>query len=197
MKLTQLWKNGPLWTDRNLGAEEPEEPGLLFTWGSTTGLKINDDDYPESPDDYPASPFDDMDRKTLKDMGVIEEIHLSKKYDAAYCMLGESFRMPTGTELKYLVEKCDWKYVHSPEPERIPHYYVVAGKGDFSDNSIILPLGLDFYFGGRSILYWSATSGTNAEDARALSQLWSAIGRPFSGNCDRNLLMMIRPIYRE
>lgn len=40
MKLTQLWKNGPLWTDRNLGAEEPEEPGLFFTWGSTTGLKM-------------------------------------------------------------------------------------------------------------------------------------------------------------
>lgn len=187
MKLTQLWKNGPLWADRNLGAEEPEEPGLFFTWGSTTGLKMLNGVYPESP-------FDDMDRKTLKDMGVIDGIHLSKKHDAAYCMLGESFRLPTGTELKYLIEKCDWKYVHSPDPEHISHYFVVTGKGEFSDNSIVLPLGEDFYSGGCDILYWSATSGTNAEDARALSPWWSAIHRPFSGNCSRNSLMMIRPV---
>lgn len=181
MKLVQLWKNGPLWADRNLGADKPESLGLFFTWGSTKG-------FPMEPKGETKSPFDDMDRQLLQEKGVLEGIHLSRKYDAASCMLGNPFRMPTGSELKNLIEKCDWKYV-SDSQENSPCYYVVTGKGEYSGNSIILPRPkFD------DIFYWSATSGTNPDDARAMSHLWSYANNISSGNHSRNHAMMIRPV---
>ena len=39
----QLWKDGPYWADRNVGADEPWEPGLRFWWGDTIGYRrVND-----------------------------------------------------------------------------------------------------------------------------------------------------------
>ena len=35
----QLWEDGPYWADRNIGADEPWEPGLHFWWGDTVGYK--------------------------------------------------------------------------------------------------------------------------------------------------------------
>ncbi len=33
----QLWKDGPYWADRNIGAKKPEDSGLYFWWGDTIG----------------------------------------------------------------------------------------------------------------------------------------------------------------
>ena len=36
-KGVRLWEGGPLWADRNVGADEPWEPGYYFWWGDTVG----------------------------------------------------------------------------------------------------------------------------------------------------------------
>ena len=35
----QLWENGPLWAEKNIGAENPWDYGLYFWWGDTVGYK--------------------------------------------------------------------------------------------------------------------------------------------------------------
>ena len=39
-----LWKCGPQWAGRNIGAEKPWEAGYYFWWGDTVGYKrVNND----------------------------------------------------------------------------------------------------------------------------------------------------------
>ena len=33
----QLWAGGPYWATTNIGADKPEDYGLYFWWGDTTG----------------------------------------------------------------------------------------------------------------------------------------------------------------
>jgi len=35
----QLWENGPLWAQTNIGANSPAETGYYFWWGDTLGYK--------------------------------------------------------------------------------------------------------------------------------------------------------------
>ena len=35
----QLWENGPLWAQTNIGANSPTDAGYYFWWGDTLGYK--------------------------------------------------------------------------------------------------------------------------------------------------------------
>lgn len=39
VKLVQLWKDGPYWADRNIGAKKPWDLGCYFWWGDTVGYE--------------------------------------------------------------------------------------------------------------------------------------------------------------
>ena len=42
----QLWKGGPYWADRNIGAEKPWDYGCYFWWGDTIGYKRENNAWP-------------------------------------------------------------------------------------------------------------------------------------------------------
>ena len=68
-------------------------------------------------------------------------------YDPATNALGKSYRLPTISEWKELIDKCDWKWV---ELDGVSGYLITAKNG----NKIFLP-----YVGG----YWSCTKGESKD----------------------------------
>lgn len=181
-EFVQLYKKGPLWATKNIGANIPTEEGKLFAWGDTEGVSVTKKKLKGYV--FLDSPYNGMSREELQEEGVLNGIHLSEKSDTATILLGEHYRMPTGNELKKLIEKCRWEFVRDDSP-----YYIVHGEGEFSENFIILPYGAE-------PLYWSSTSGTKDTDARGISYHWSRAGNLSCGNHDRDWGMMIRPVKR-
>ena len=42
-KGVQLWEDGPVWAETNVGADSPEDYGLYFRWGNTIGYRWEND----------------------------------------------------------------------------------------------------------------------------------------------------------
>jgi len=84
--------SGVRWAKMNLGATKPQEYGLYYAWGATTGYNLNGSgshsfDY----DNYEFPPISGS---------------LTLEYDAAHVALGGNWRMPSNTECKELIDNC-------------------------------------------------------------------------------------------
>ena len=166
-KKVQLWEGGPYWADRNIGADKPEDSGLYFWWGDTTGCRLSDKgtftfDFSSGNSDictYGKS------MAALKSAGLVtSDGILAPSHDAAHVKWGGSWRMPTYQELSDLCyDKCDWTWTTMNGVNG----WVVRGRGAYASNSIFLPAA---GFGGGSSL---VTAGSNGH-------YWSSA--PYSGN---------------
>ena len=87
--------SGLLWATCNVGASSPEQAGLYFAWGETTG--------------YTAEQVTSRVRKFDKISYIAKKIEsdLALKQDAARVNLGGSWRMPTDSEFEELIDNCD------------------------------------------------------------------------------------------
>ena len=92
--------SGLLWATCNVGAKEPWENGLYFSWGNVDGHK-KDFGYDFSETKYATTPG----------AALIGNIPVNATYDAARANLGGSWRMPTAFELKELYDNCTSKWV--------------------------------------------------------------------------------------
>lgn len=137
------------WGSCNLGASKPEEFGNYYAWGET-------------------EPKDNYSRETYK---FIETDPTGKIYYTKYCSqdrltelkaeddaatiaLGGKWRMPTGDELKELVDKCTWTLTTQ---NGVTGYLVTGPSG----NSIFLPGAgersyTDLHYQGEPS-YWSSS----------------------------------------
>ena len=91
------------WASCNLGASQPTDYGNYYSWGGvSTQLCYS----------RRASQTYDLGIVSLK-MGdfVNSNNVLSKEYDAAFQMLGEDWRIPSGEQAQELVDNCNWKWV--------------------------------------------------------------------------------------
>ena len=145
--------SGTLWADRNIGANSPEGYGDYFAWGETRPKSVYDwstykycKGSEETMTKYcTKSSFGTVDNKT-----VLEAVD-----DAATANWGKSWRMPTHTEQKELIEKCKWSWTTR---NGVKGYKVVGPNG----NSIFLPAAGD-RGGSRKIntslkgQYWTAS----------------------------------------
>lgn len=141
------------WGSCNLGASKPEEFGNYYAWGET-------------------EPKDDYSRETYKflETDPVGRIYYTKycsqdrltelkaEDDAATIALGGKWRMPTGDELKELVDKCTWTLTSQND---VKGYLVTGPNG----NSIFLPgAGMrgytDVHYLGEPN-YWSSSVFTN------------------------------------
>ena len=160
----QLWEGGPYWADRNIGAKKPEDCGLYFWWGDTTGHRPSGTKFSFSFIES-NTPTTEKDIDTLLSEGWIVSkggtYVLASKHDAAHVKWGGSWRMPTYQELYDLCyNKCDW----TETTRNGVNGCIVRGKGTYASNSIFLPyagrgLGwtsspLDGF--GAYGLYWSS-----------------------------------------
>ena len=86
------------WATCNIGASSPEQTGLYFAWGETTG--------------YTAEQVTNGERLFTKDVynaGPAASINtdLTLEQDAAHVNLGGNWRMPTEAEYQELIDNCD------------------------------------------------------------------------------------------
>ena len=150
----QLWAGGPYWADRNIGASAPEDYGLYFWWGDTTGHRPSGTTFSFS-FSYVNSAIYTYGKSVseLQSAGwVTSDGILVPSHDAAHVKWGGSWRMPTKQELVNLNNKCDWTWTTMNGVNG----YIVRGRGAYASNSIFLPAA---GHGVRTSLYDAGSSG--------------------------------------
>ena len=87
--------SGTLWATCNVGATSPEQAGLYFAWGETTG--------------YTAEQVKSGERSFfLKDyVDNITSSDLTLEQDATHVYMGGEWRMPTKAECQELIDNCN------------------------------------------------------------------------------------------
>jgi formylglycine-generating enzyme required for sulfatase activity len=170
-KAVQLWEDGPMWAEKNVGAESPEDCGLYFWWGDTIGYKRENDAWVASDGSVTNFPFNEENTPTLgKDNATLRDGHwideggvLALGHDAARAHWGGySWRMPTRTECSALTNNCDWTLTTRNGVAG----YLVRGRGDFAEASIFLPAtgyasGYSLYQAGSFGFFWSSVPCVN------------------------------------
>ena len=124
----QLYQNnavdlgtGVKWCDRNLGAGASNLPGAYLAWGEIEPKEV----YSKGNYSLPAL-VDDLDYWDWS------KPHIKKEFDAAYNILGGTWRMPTADDFQSLIDNC----THGFDSDGNITFY---GKGDYNGNSIFLP----------------------------------------------------------
>lgn len=97
--------SGLKWSDRNVGAERPEDFGDYFMWGSTTPDTNNVCDWAHAPFNNGSSSFDSPYFNGHKSEWLTDEGILKLEYDAAHVIMGGTWRMPTSAEMWELLDE--------------------------------------------------------------------------------------------
>lgn len=116
------------WANMNIGAKSSYQIGSYFAWGEVSPKK-----------DYKKTTYEHLKNgkyALIGEKGNGENGHIfynigGTDYDAAHKNLGNGWRMPTESECRELMEKCDWTWDGSKSG------YIVTGKK--VKNSIFLP----------------------------------------------------------
>lgn len=93
--------SGLKWAKCNVGASSPEEYGLYFAWGETTGYTA--DDVTSGVRLFTQDEYDHGDAYRIYEDLTLEQ-------DAAHVNLGGNWRMPTQAEFQELIDNCDDTY---------------------------------------------------------------------------------------
>jgi TPR repeat protein len=143
IKRVQLWKDGPYWADRNIGAENPWDWGYYFWWGDTIGYERKNGRWVASDGSNSNFSFNKgntftygLSESELRRLGwITPDGVLSSDHDAAHKHWGGGWRMPTKADFKNLVNKCNWQWTIMNGVEG----YVVRGRGKYASKSIFFP----------------------------------------------------------
>ncbi len=168
-EMVQLWKDGPYWATKNIGAEKPEDYGCYFWWGDTVGYNRENDAWVASDGSNSNFLFSEgntptygKSNSTLQSEGWITSAGvLAPEHDAAHVHWGGNWRLPTTAELDALNGNCDWTWT----TQNGVNGYVVRGRGDYSSASIFLPAAGFGY-------------GTSLNDSGSYGYYWSSV--PYS-----------------
>ena len=162
----QLWAGGPYWADRNIGAKKPEDYGLYFWWGDTTGHRpgYNFSSGNSAIYTYGKSVSELQSAGWVTSSGVLAPSH-----DAAHVKWGGAWRMPTDAEFSALIHNCDWTWT----TQSGVNGYVVRGRGAYASNSIFLPAaGIGYRTSllnsGSHGYYWSSVPYSGSDYAYGL-----------------------------
>ena len=102
--------SGTMWATCNLGANKPEEPGLLFQWGRTDGYMYGDKNnqfrtYSQNKQDTKNEFIPKTTSGKVYKAGDILEL----EDDAAHAHMGSAWRMPTKEQLEELYNNTTHK----------------------------------------------------------------------------------------
>ena len=189
----QLWKDGPYWAVRNVGANKPTEYGYHYQWGDTTAYKYKfDPDYPTDPEkghwtkvsdgsefefSWKNCPTYNKNKDKLQDEGYVDSTsNLVAKYDVATADLGSDWRMPTDVEFAALTNNCttEWTTIDNVAGK------LVKGTGDYAQRSVFLPAagwgdgGQHYYYPEVRGFYLSSTAST---------KLWKVGSNVYTNYC--------------
>ena len=151
--------SGTLWATCNVGATSPEQAGLYFAFGETTGFTVEQVKNGER----------SFDKKSYKAKNLSADyisLYLIPEQDTAHMNLGGDWRMPTEAEFQELIDNCDVTWVSNYMGKG------VAGRlftSRVNGNSVFFPAAGDGFNSsvsgvGKYADYWAASwiSSSNA-----------------------------------
>lgn len=147
--------SGLLWAKTNIGANNPEDDGLYFSWGNIEGHSN-------------GSGYDFSDANYQQTSGHSVQTDLPSSNDAAVAVWGDSWRMPTKSEFQEMYGNTDSEWVANFNGTG------VAGRKFMkkSDHSVFIFLPASGIFNGTSRelpgsrgYYWSASRSTSSSNA--------------------------------
>lgn len=206
----QLWADGPYWATVNVGATQPQEYGLFFAWGETTGYSsVKDDGFNWSnytycngssttltkyvSSDYPSY---------LGDLGNPDnKLTLEAADDAATSNWGDNWRMPTIDELEKLINNSYTRheYVSNYKSTGVSGYKFKGKTGTaYADNEIFLPVAGQWYntsLAGQGSVgyYWS--SSLDADEPRHGYDIYFKSNSIYSSCHLRCVGQSVRPVH--
>ena len=169
----QLWKDGPYWATRNVGATNTTDYGYYFQWGDTTAytydtakthwVKVSDGSEFDFAGSGKNCPTFNKNHAKLFDEGFVDSTsNLVAKYDVATANVGSDWRMPIEEELAALTNNCTTELTTLDNVAGL----LVKGTGDYAQRRVFLPAagrGQDknkYYFSEDGGYYRSATENT-------------------------------------
>ena len=171
--------SGLLWATCNVGAKEPWESGLYFSWGNVDGHKKGS-----------WYNFSGTEHTTTPGASLTDNMPVDARYDAARANLGGSWRMPTGAEFQELYDICAsmWNTQNG-----------VNGRlftSRINGNSVFFPCagyydGTILYLDGACGYYWSRSA--KLQGLAYYLTLGSGYVSP-QNYCGRNYGFMVRPV---
>lgn len=122
-----------MWATTNVGAETPEDYGLYFAWGETTGYtKDTEDGKIFNWENYSlCNGSSETIKKYCKNSmnGTVDNLdELKDDDDAAHVNWGGKWRMPTYAQQKDLRNKCYWVWTESYKETGVKGYIVFKAK---------------------------------------------------------------------
>lgn len=124
--------SGTLWADRNLGAESPQDIGLLYSWGNTQGHSATSGyefaGYDEEEESF-TPPYSDTEGAEL-----VEDSITKTSHDPAWVETDHELCLPTATQIAELRENCTASYNEESN--------LITLTSNINGNSIVLPVGL-------------------------------------------------------
>ena len=139
----QLWENGPVWAECNIGASNPEDYGYYFWWGDTIGYKCENNAWVASDGSTGNFSFNQgntptygQDNAALLSAGYIDSTgNLVPAHDAATAHFGFPWRMPTDTDVTALLANCTSTWITTNGVSG----RLFTGKGSYANKSIFIP----------------------------------------------------------
>lgn len=139
--------SGLKWAAGNIGAKNPEDYGLYFAWGETTG--------------YTAEQVTSGERRFRSREYTAASIStdLTLEQDAARANLGGNWRMPTKAEYIELIDNCTVTWTDDYNGTGVAGSVFTS---NINENSVFFPAAGDFYYeelygAGSNGFYWSSS----------------------------------------
>ena len=148
--------SGLKWATCNVGATSPEQAGLYFAWGETTGYtgeQVNSGVRAFSSSVYSSGPAASI------------STDLTLEQDAVHVNLGGNWRMPTEDECQELLDNCDVIWLSSYMGKGVPGRLFTSR---VNGNSVFFPAA--------GYCYNSSVKGVGSE-ARCWSASWESDSR--------------------
>lgn len=210
MTAFQLWADGPYWATVNVGATQPQEYGLFFAWGETTGYSsvyanpMTDHDFSWENYELCNGTSNTLTKYNTKPAAgpVDNKVTLEAVDDAARANCGGNWRMPTIDDFNKLVSttytRKEWVVNYNNTGVSGYRFRGLEGSA-YADNEIFLPAAgwrrsTSLYSQGSTGEYWSSSLYDNSPSySRSLS--FSKENGINVGNVGRYVARSVRPVH--
>ena len=170
--------SGLKWATCNVGATSPEDYGLYFAWGETTG-------YTAEQITSGVRSFSSSVYKSGSAASISTDLTLEQ--DAAHVNLGGNWRMPTKVEFQELIDNCDVTLTDDYNGTGIKGRTFTS---KINSKSVFFPFANSYYYSvANSVdslgIYWSASMGEWNPSSYSSAMSFSHVEDPGLGNADR------------